>query len=36
MDVVDLISRVPVSSRGPHEAMPNTPVLIKSVRLIEP
>jgi cyclophilin family peptidyl-prolyl cis-trans isomerase len=36
MDVVDDISAVRVSGRGPHEAVPDTPVMINSVRVVEP
>jgi peptidyl-prolyl cis-trans isomerase A (cyclophilin A) len=36
MDVVDRIAAVPTSPRGPHEAVPLTPVTILSARVVEP
>jgi len=35
MDVVDRIAAVPTSPRGPHEAVPLTPVTILSARVVE-
>ena len=35
MDVVDRIAAVHTSARGPHESVPDTPVVIKTVRVIE-
>ena len=33
MDVVDKIVAVPTTSRGPHQNVPTTPVVIKSARV---
>jgi cyclophilin family peptidyl-prolyl cis-trans isomerase len=32
MEVVDKMVGVPTGSRGPHETVPNTPIIIKSAR----
>jgi cyclophilin family peptidyl-prolyl cis-trans isomerase len=34
MDVVDKIKGVPVSPKGPHQHMPDTPVVIKSAKVL--
>jgi len=36
MDVVDRIAAVPTGARGPHEAVPLTPITILSARVVEP
>jgi cyclophilin family peptidyl-prolyl cis-trans isomerase len=35
MDVVDKIVAVPTTKKGPHENVPNDPVVIHSVRLVD-
>jgi peptidyl-prolyl cis-trans isomerase A (cyclophilin A) len=35
LDVVDRIRDVPTASRGPHQNVPVTPVVIKSARLVK-
>jgi peptidyl-prolyl cis-trans isomerase A (cyclophilin A) len=36
MDVVDKIVTTPTTAKGPHENLPQTPVVIKSARLLTP